>query len=567
MLKQLQNAGGARLLGALLGVLALAGLSACAGGGGDQPGAGTVTLAITDSPSDPFKAVTVTISSAALLGDSGSVDIPFPDGEPITLNLLDLDGINQVLATASIPADDYFKLRLRVSDATVTFGDDTTQPVDLVANGKVDLNFRGPITVTDGGSIVIQLDFSAADSIKLTATGSGKLILRPQIFVSTTPTSDDGTTPPIDNLAGVIASRDDAERTLTLNVRRYLQIVVEATDETVILDENGAPILFGDLSVGTFVHVEGTLDEEGHVVASLIQVDPERRLTRGLVTDLDSAGGTLTLLHRDGTTTPVTFDDSTQVFFLGSALATSDLSNGQIVYVRGTPDATDPAIVHAAVIRIRPDRLTGMVSDASGCATGSLSVEISAAHILARLAAAGITLSENTIGVDLPSGFSCHGVIDGARIRVLGRLTPHVADAADPNPVRFLAVRRALLPWHGGLPGVIVVLPKATVTGTVGAVTPDSTNPAIGTFALTVTTDAGMFCDRDGRPLSGEIKVVVTTSTVFDDGLEFSSALEGQNVTVDGIVTAKIHLKEEDDDDEGPIEIHLVATTVRSAAS
>jgi hypothetical protein len=101
-------------------------------------------LAITDAPSDPLKAVTVTISSAALLGDSGSVDIPFPDGEPITVNLLDLDGINQVLAAASIPADDYFKLRLQVTEATVTFADDTTpQPVDLVANGKVDLNFRG----------------------------------------------------------------------------------------------------------------------------------------------------------------------------------------------------------------------------------------------------------------------------------------------------------------------------------------------------------------------------------------------------------------------------------------
>jgi hypothetical protein len=142
-----------------------------------------------------------------------------------------------------------------------------------------------------------------------------------------------------------------------------------------------------------------------------------------------------------------------------------------------------------------------------------------------------------------------------------------VPDAADPNAVRFLAIKRSYLPWHGGAPGIIVVLPKATVTGTVGAVTPDSTNPAIGTFALTVTTDAGIFCDGDGRPLSGEIKVVVTTSTVFADGLQFSSALEGQNVTVEGMVTANIRLANLKGDGEGPIEIHLVATTVKSAAS
>jgi hypothetical protein len=556
---------GARLLSAALGAFALFGLGACAGdGNGDAPATGTVTLAITDAPSDPFKAVTVTISSAALLGDSGSVDIPFPDGEPITVNLLDLDGINQVLAAASIPADDYFKLRLQVTEATVTFADDTTQPVDLVANGKVDLNFRGLITVTDGGSIVIQLDFSAADSIKLTATGSGKLILRPQIFVSTTPTSDDGTTPPIDDLAGVIASRDDAERTLTLNVRRYLQVVVEATDDTVIVAEDGTAVLFGDLGVGTFVHVEGTLDTEGHVVASLIQVDTERRLTRGLVTQLDATLGTFTLLHRDETTTPVTFDAATQVFFLGSAVSTADLSNSQIVYVRGTVDTTDPTIVHATVIRIRPDRLTGTVVDASGCATGTLSVEISAAHLLARFTAAGITLSpENTIGLDLPSEFSCDGLAAGAQIRVFGRLTPHVPDATDPNPVRFLVVNRSVLPWHGGVTGIIVVLPQAEVTGTVGTVTPNTDNPSIGTFVLTVAADAELFCDRDGRALSGDITVVVTASTQFDEGLEFSSALEGQNVTVEGVITARLQLLNITD----RLNINLVATEVHSAGS
>lgn len=562
-MKQVRNTPGARLLGAMFGFLALVGLSACSGaGGGESPAAGTVTLAMTDSPSDAFEAVTVTISSATLLGDPGSVEIPFPDGEPITVDLLDLDGINQILASASIPEGTYSKLRLQVTEATVTFADGSTQSVDLVANGKVDLNFQGPITITADSTTAIQLDFSAADSIKLTTTGSGRLILRPQIFVSTTPTSDDGTTPPIDNLAGVILNRDDTERTLTLNVRRFLHVVVEATDDTVIVAEDGTAVLFTDLAVGAFVHVEGTLDSDGHVVASLIQVDVDRRLTRGLVTELDSASGTFTLLHRNDTTTPVTFDTETQVFFLGSAVATSDLSNGQIVYVRGTPNTSNPAIVDAAVIRIRPDRLTGTVADASGCATGTLSVEISAAHLLARFTAAGITLSpENTIGLDLPSEFSCEGVVDGARIRVLGRLAPHVPDAVDPNSVRFLVVHRSVLPGHGG--GVIVVLPQAEVTGTVGTVTPDETDPSTGTFVLSVEADAELFCDREGRPLRGEITVVVNTATEFDEGLEFSSALEGQTVTVEGVITARLRLLHLTD----RLNIHLVATEVHAAGS
>jgi hypothetical protein len=538
-MKQPHPVFGARVLGVFLGLLALVGLSACGDSGtGNGPAAGTVTLALTDSPSDAFEAVTVTISSAILLGDSGLVEIPFPDNEPIIVNLLDLDGINQVLATASIPAGSYSKLRLHVTDAFVTYPDGTTETVRLVANGTVDLNFRGDVTVSADQPIVIQLDFSAADSIKLTSTGSGKLILRPQIFVSTTPTSDDGTTPPIDNLEGVIASRDDAEHTLTLNVRRTLRVVVAATDETVILANDGSPIEFTDLNVGTHVHVEGALDAQGRVVATLIQVDSERLLTRGEVTQLDTTAGTLSLLHRDGTTTAVTFDASTKVYFLGTNVGLDALTNAQIVYVGGTLDATDQATVHATVIRIRPDRLTGTVSDAAGCDTGSLSVQISAAHLLARFTAAGITLSpENTIALDLPTGFSCDGIVNGLRIRTLGRLTPHAPDAVDPNPVRFLAVKRSLLPWHGLPPTVIVVLPQTTVTGTVGTVTPDATDPNVGTFVLSASADAGLFCDNAGRLLRGDVTVVVNASTVFGGGLTFSSALQGQSVTVNGVLT------------------------------
>ncbi|MFZ5876546.1 MAG: DUF4382 domain-containing protein [Nitrospirota bacterium] len=555
---------GARLLGVFLGLLALVGLSACGNSGtGNGPAAGTVTLALTDSPSDAFEAVTVTISSAALLGESGSVDIPFPDNEPITVNLLDLDGINQILATASIPAGTYTKLRLQVSDAFVTYPDGTTQSVHLVANGKVDLNFRGELTVNADQAIVVQLDFSAADSVKLTSTGSGTLILRPQIFVSTTPTSDDGTTPPIDDLEGVIASRNDVDHTLTVNVRRTLRVVIAATDETVILAKDGTPIEFTDLNVGTYVHVEGALNAQGRVVATLIQVDADRLLTRGEVTQLDAAAGTLTLLHRDGTTTAVTFDATTTVYFLGTNVGLDALTNAQIVYVGGTLDETDPATVHATVIRIRPDRLTGTVSDAAGCATGSLSVQISAAHLLARFTAAGITLSpENTIGVDLPAGFSCDGIVNGLRIRTLGRLTPHVPDAVDPNPVRFQAVKRPLFPWHGGPPNVIVVLPNTTLTGTVGTVTPSATDPTVGTFVLSASADAGLFCATDGRPLQGNVTVVVNASTVFGGDLAFSSALEGQNVSVKGVLSASL---------QRPIitngvNLHLVAAEVRPAS-
>src|SRR3989338_10888728 len=166
---------GARLVGVALGLFALFFIAACGGSGtGGGPAAGTVTLAMTDAPSDELDALTVTIESATLIGEPGQVPIPLDDA-PITLNLLDLDGINLILARASVPAGTYSKLRLQISHATVTWpgglSEPVTESVTIVADGKVDLNFQGTIEITDGGATTIQLDFSAEDSLKLTETG------------------------------------------------------------------------------------------------------------------------------------------------------------------------------------------------------------------------------------------------------------------------------------------------------------------------------------------------------------------------------------------------------------
>jgi hypothetical protein len=134
---------------------------------------------------------------------------------------------------------------------------------------------------------------------------------------------------------------------------------------------------------------------------------------------------------------------------------------------------------------------------------------------------------------------------------------------------------RPLFPWHGGPPKVIVVLPNTTLTGTVGTVTPSTADPTVGTFVLSASADAGLFCDNDGHPLNGNITVVVTASTVFGGGLAFAPALEGQLVTVRGALTATIQrvLAKNDDDesdddntDRKRLAVQLVAAEVNPAA-
>jgi hypothetical protein len=507
---------GARLVGIALGLFTIFFVAACGESGTGGPAAGTVTLAMTDAPSDELEALTVTIESATLIGEPGQVPIPLDDA-PITLNLLDLDGINLILATASVPAGTYSKLRLQISHATVTWPDETTEPVTIVADGKVDLNFQGVIEITDGGATTLQLDFSAEDSLKLTETGNGKLILRPQIFVTTGLAADHPDNPPIDDVAGIIASVDTDAHTFELRTFAGTRVTVVVTETTRIVSHNGEAS-FADLRADLRVHVEGALDAQGRLVATAVHIAPDRPAEFGVVSNLDATAGTFTLQRPHLDPTPVQFDADTLVLFHGQVLASADLANGQIVRVGGRFD--DAGVLHARVIRIRGDRFAGVVTSITGCATdNTLAVKIGPQRLLARLALAGVTLPNDTIMVqalhDLPCPLLIH---EGSLVRVWGRLIP---DPANPGGVKFLAAR-------------VVVLPGQVFVGTVTQVTPDTVNPSVGSFLLAIGPAAEVLSDAHGFFVSGVIRVHVTESTVFASGLSFPDALVGHRVGVLG---------------------------------
>jgi len=508
---------GAQLVGGAIGLFTLLFVAACGSGTGGGPAAGTVTLAMTDAPSDELEALTVTIESATLIGDAGQAPIPLPDDAPITLNLLDLDGINQILATASVPAGTYSKLRLQIGDATVTWPGGLTEPVTIVANGKVDLNLQGTIEITDGGATTIQLDFSAEDSLKLTETGDGKLILRPQIFVTTGLAADHPDNPPIDDVAGTVGTVHEDDHTFDLWLRSGAHVTVAVTDATTIVSHDGEAS-FVDLHADLLVHVEGTIDAHGRLVATLVHIVRERFAEYGLITQLNPTAGTFVLKHLARPDTPVAYSTATRVFFLGHILTTADLSNGQLVRVGGEVDGA--GVLQASVIRIRLDRFAGVVTSITGCATdNTLAVKIGPQRLLARLALAGVTLPNDTIMVQALHDLPCPVLIhEGSLVRVWGRLIP---DPANPGGVRFLAAR-------------VVVLPGPVFLGTVTQVTPDPANPSVGSFLLAVSPAAEVLSDAHGFFVSGVIRVHVTESTVFASGLSFPDALVGHRVGVLG---------------------------------
>ena len=166
-------------------------LFACGGGGLDSPNAtvpqGKVTLVLTDAPSDAFERLEITINSITFLGTEGHISVPLPEGEPITVDLLELDGLNMLLAQEDIPEGVYHKIILQVSDPNLILEDGipvSPENIMLVADGKIDLVPQDSFHVIEGEELVIQMDFDVENSLHLHETGNGKYVIRPVVLIN-----------------------------------------------------------------------------------------------------------------------------------------------------------------------------------------------------------------------------------------------------------------------------------------------------------------------------------------------------------------------------------------------
>lgn len=175
--------------------LALAGALVLAGACSDDPtssGTANVSVYLTDAPIDltGVTAVNVTIHEIVLfpvgVEDGGGIPLDLTGTGPLTVNLLDYRDGQVILAAAQeVPAGDYERIHLTVSDAEVLRDDDLDpETPDLsedvwVPPGKI--NVPVPFTVSQNEDLDVILDFDAAASIQINETGNEKYILRPVI--------------------------------------------------------------------------------------------------------------------------------------------------------------------------------------------------------------------------------------------------------------------------------------------------------------------------------------------------------------------------------------------------
>lgn len=186
----------------------------CGGGGSsssDGGGTGTVSFSLTDSTTDQYRAVYITIVGLQICSDRGGpsdndcnwMSLDPPDGMqfPLTYNLLKLvNGVTEAIGSGEFSAGEYHQVRLIIGDqpelennllgephpeanyVILNDGNDTIKPLKVPSGPETGLKLVNSFTVGDGEIKELVLDFDACRSV-IKAGDSGKYILKPTIKV------------------------------------------------------------------------------------------------------------------------------------------------------------------------------------------------------------------------------------------------------------------------------------------------------------------------------------------------------------------------------------------------
>jgi len=258
-------------------MLTIAGCSDDDNGTGGTSQRGSMVLMMHDAPIDDMKEAWVTVESVTMIGadmDSNATGEVVLN-ESVRMDLLALDSTAQILAAADVQAGAYNKIRLQISDPEFVRNDDSVfagEDIQLVANGHVDLNTQGDVFIVGNEVTVVSLDLDVENSVEINQTGNGRYILRPQIFVDTDVSDEEGII--ISN--ATIMSIDLSTNQFTVstsNTEANVDISVITTQDTDIVTVGGAQLALASLLIGSTVDIVGTIDmDTGVVTATEVQV-------------------------------------------------------------------------------------------------------------------------------------------------------------------------------------------------------------------------------------------------------------------------------------------------------
>jgi hypothetical protein len=249
-----------------------------------QAGNGSVVVMATDAPLCNVFSFTVTISGITLTPQGGGDPVSvLGQGQSVTIDFLRLMDFNTVLNLASVPAGTYSQMALTLSSAQLTVIDVTQSPpvpvpiTTSLENATVTMNLDPAVTVTEGGTVSLLIDFHLFRSVRTDGLGDVTGMVNPQMSVArVSPTPQDGLGR-LDELHGVVQSVSTTSSNSSFVGSFRLQtrggfgpvLTVQVTSTTEFEDISG----LSELAVNSFVEVEAFVDTAGNIVAREVEVE------------------------------------------------------------------------------------------------------------------------------------------------------------------------------------------------------------------------------------------------------------------------------------------------------
>ena len=147
---------------------------------------GATSIILTDAPSDQWSAVEVVVTKVTLLNKTDHTkEVVAFEGATAKINLVDLDSVGELLATAQLPVGTYDALRITIDPTSVNLvkSDGTTVPSSQVhvAGASVLVGLSADLVVTASGSNAVQVDFDLGHPLFLVQLPNGDWVMNLQV--------------------------------------------------------------------------------------------------------------------------------------------------------------------------------------------------------------------------------------------------------------------------------------------------------------------------------------------------------------------------------------------------
>ena len=337
---------------------------------------GTTAIILTDAPSDLWSAVEVVVTQVTLRSKADHTkEVVAFSGTSHKINLVDLDSVGELLATAALPAGTYDGLRITIDPASVNLvkADGTAIPAAQVhvQGASVMVDLSADLVVTTTGNNAVQLDFDLGHPLFIVQLPNGEWAVNLQ--VRHRPNAASLAAMVLKHRQGTVASVGTSTFVLHTAAGNDLTVNVDAGTWYWNADAKAVGS-FAGLAAGKNVLVSLRMQADGSLwavrvwygTAALPEFTPE-----GHVVGVDTRNATLMVTTTAGTPRPVVVDADTTFTCGGQTLGTGTAFLANLwVGFKVQLEVKDPlaAPMHARTIDIQRAVDEGVIKSAT--ATG-----------------------------------------------------------------------------------------------------------------------------------------------------------------------------------------------------